>query len=106
MSYKSKAHLAQQIPIAERLFSRDEFCAWAGISRRHYDQMIADGSGPQEIKVSRFVRKITPAAREAWLAQCAARDKRDGHAQPWQLWAAQQGGEEEARPVRVRKRLR
>ena len=49
----------------------DEFCAAEKISRSFFYKLEAQGKAPKTYPVGR-VRRISPAAREAWRAACEA----------------------------------
>lgn len=49
----------------ERLLTPDEFCDWAGVSKRTFRQWCVDGTAPRRIRIGRHTRVLVRDAL-AW----------------------------------------
>jgi hypothetical protein len=69
----SRAANREKYPRVKRLvYSIDELCVAADISRSFYERMKSAGKGPQELRLADKTIRITPAAAKKWLQALAA----------------------------------
>jgi predicted DNA-binding transcriptional regulator AlpA len=79
----SRAANREKHPKVKRIgLTIDEMCAATGLSRSFYERMKREGKGPKELRLSKKVILITPAAAEQWLQALAAANRSDADAPP------------------------
>lgn len=61
-------------------WTRRELCGALGISIATYKRLQAEGKGPQELRLSPRIIRITPASVEQWMRARTAANSPDANA--------------------------